>query len=230
MTVFDFVERFILFVIPGIIAYSMFCYLTGKKPLADLLSVSYVFIASIFSFIAGNFLLQLVNLFPCFELQLVKVTQILSGNSGSLSVAGIISATIAAIVLTFIAVFVWDQNLLFRFTNFLNLSHRADNSPVWDYMFDRQPWIIVRDYVTGNTYYGKVIKYSDGNETRELLLEEVSVWSKADGEYKMEEVYEVMKVKSNKKGAFNDKIYLEYVDEDKRNIEEEKELNKEFRK
>ena len=87
MTVFDFVERFILFVIPGIIAYSMFCYLTGKKPLADLLSVSYVFIASIFSFIAGNFLLQLVNLFPCFELQLVKVTQILSGNSGSLSVA-----------------------------------------------------------------------------------------------------------------------------------------------
>ena len=134
-------------------------------------------------------MLQLVNLFPCFELQLVKVTQILSGNSGSLSVAGIISATIAAIVLTFIAVFVWDQNLLFRFTNFLNLSHRADNSPVWDYMFDRQPWIIVRDYVTGNTYYGKVIKYSDGNEARELLLEEVSVWSKADGEYKMEEVY-----------------------------------------
>ena len=56
-------------------------------------------------------------------------------------------------------------------------------------MFDRQPWIVVRDYVTGNTYYGKVIKYSDGTETRELLLKEVSVWSKADGEYKMEEVY-----------------------------------------
>ena len=121
MTVFDFVERFILFVIPGVIAYSIFCYLTGKKPLADLLSVSYVFIASIFSFIVGNFLLQLVNFFPCIEFQLVEVTQILSGNNGSLSVAGIISATIAAIILTFIAVFVWDQNLLFRFANFLNL-------------------------------------------------------------------------------------------------------------
>ena len=77
MTVFDFVERFILFVIPGVIANSMFCYLTGKKPLADLLSVSYVFIASIFSFIVGNFLLQLVNFFPCIEFQLVEVTQIL---------------------------------------------------------------------------------------------------------------------------------------------------------
>ncbi len=48
--------------------------------------------------------------------------------------------------------------------------------------------------------------------------------------YKMEEVYKIMKAKADKKGAFEDKIYLEYVDEEKRNIEEEKELDKEFRK
>ena len=48
--------------------------------------------------------------------------------------------------------------------------------------------------------------------------------------YKIDEVYKIMKAKANKKGAFNDKIYLEYVDEEKRNIEEEKELNKKFRK
>ncbi len=39
-----------------------------------------------------------------------------------------------------------------------------------------------------------------------------------------------MKAKADKKGAFKKKIYLEYVDEDKRNIEEEEELKKEFRK
>ena len=38
------------------------------------------------------------------------------------------------------------------------------------------------------------------------------------------------KVKEEKKGAFYNKIYLEYVDEEKRNLDEEKELNKEFRK
>ena len=48
--------------------------------------------------------------------------------------------------------------------------------------------------------------------------------------YKMDEVYKVMKAKSDKKGAFNNKIYLEYIDEEKRNLEEEKELNKKFRK
>lgn len=31
--------------------------------------------------------------------------------------------------------------------------------------------------------------------------------------YDMEEVNKVMKSKADKKGAFNDKIYLEYVDE-----------------
>lgn len=48
--------------------------------------------------------------------------------------------------------------------------------------------------------------------------------------YKTEELYKVMKEKADKKGAFNNRIYLEYVDEEKRNLEEEKKLNKEFRK
>ena len=48
--------------------------------------------------------------------------------------------------------------------------------------------------------------------------------------YSMEEVNKVMKSKAEKKGAFDNKIFLEYVDEEKRNLEEEKELNKDFRK
>lgn len=35
---------------------------------------------------------------------------------------------------------------------------------------------------------------------------------------------------ADKKGTFNNKIYLEYIDEEKRNFEEEIELNKDFRK
>ena len=48
--------------------------------------------------------------------------------------------------------------------------------------------------------------------------------------YNMEDVKKVMKIREKKKGAFNNKIFLEYVDEEKRNLEEEKELNKDFRK
>ena len=48
--------------------------------------------------------------------------------------------------------------------------------------------------------------------------------------YNIEEVNQVMRDKENRKGAFNKKIYLEYVDEEKRNLKEEMELNKNFRK
>ena len=48
--------------------------------------------------------------------------------------------------------------------------------------------------------------------------------------YKIDAVNRVMKEKVEKKGAFNNKIFLEYVDEEKQNFKEEKELNKKFRK
>ena len=47
--------------------------------------------------------------------------------------------------------------------------------------------------------------------------------------YSLEKIEEIMKNKRNEKGAFKNKIYLEYVDEKKRNRMEERELNKNFR-
>ena len=74
-------------------------------------------------------------------------------------------------------------------------------------------------------------EFIEENSIEELgdLMEVINAIMKLKG-YKMEEVYKVMKAKADKKGVFDSKIYLEYVDEEKRNIEEEKELNKEFRK
>ena len=60
-------------------------------------------------------------------------------------------------------------------------------------------------------------------------MEVINATMKLKG-YNIEEVNKVMKAKEEKKGAFNNKIFLEYVDEEKRNLEEEKELNKDFRK
>lgn len=74
-------------------------------------------------------------------------------------------------------------------------------------------------------------EFIEENSIEELgdLIEVINAIMKLK-DYKMEDVYKVMKEKADKKGAFNNRIYLEYVDEEKRNLEEEKELNKEFRK
>lgn len=44
------------------------------------------------------------------------------------------------------------------------------------------------------------------------------------------EVMEKQELKRNKKGGFRDKVYLEYVEENERNVKEEQELNKSWRK
>mgnify|MGYP004603479281 FL=1 len=74
-------------------------------------------------------------------------------------------------------------------------------------------------------------EFIEENSIEELgdLMEVINSIMKLKG-YKMEDVHKSMKAKADKKGTFDNKIYLEYIDEDKRNIEEEKELNKEFRK
>ena len=74
-------------------------------------------------------------------------------------------------------------------------------------------------------------EFIEENSIEELgdLMEVINAIMKLKG-YNMKDVERVMKAKEEKKGAFNNKIFLEYVDEEKRNLEEEKELNKEFRK
>ena len=74
-------------------------------------------------------------------------------------------------------------------------------------------------------------EFIEENSIEELgdLMEVLNAIIKLKG-YNMEEINKIMKEKEEKKGAFNNKIYLEYVDEERRNLEEEKELNKDFRK
>lgn len=189
MSVFDFIQQFILFVIPGVITYLLFCYLTGKKPLTDLLSIAIIFICSTISFVLGNLFLMLINLIPSVDFHLADVEQILAGNTSGITIPNLIAAIVSSIILGEVAVYFKEKKILFKTANRMGVTKRTDNDEVWDCMFDFQPWIIVRDYVSNNVYYGCVIKYSDGVALRELLLVDVTVYSKNDGDYHMEQVY-----------------------------------------
>lgn len=74
-------------------------------------------------------------------------------------------------------------------------------------------------------------EFIEENSLEELgdLMEVVDAIMKLK-RYSIEEVNKIREIKANKKGKFNDRIFLEYVNEEKRNLAEEKELNKDFRK
>lgn len=74
-------------------------------------------------------------------------------------------------------------------------------------------------------------EFVEENSIEELgdLLEVINAIMNLRG-YNLEEVKKVMLVKEGRKGKFNKRIFLEYVEEKKRNLVEERELKKEFRK
>lgn len=189
MTLFDFLGQFVIFIIPGLLTFSLFCYLIGERPRAELMGVSYIFVASIFSFEIGNLIIYLINLLMSKKIKYIAVSEMLSGINNSLSTVGMLVSCVSAILLAIIVAYLWENNIIFLVARKLRLSHKVNNLEVWQCLFDEQPWVIVRDYISENVYYGKVIQYSDSSDMRELLLSEVRVWSKKDGEYTMEKVY-----------------------------------------
>ena len=61
---------------------------------------------------------------------------------------------------------------------------------MWEHVFDRNDIVVVRDKVTTNTYYGRVVAFSDNSEIRELILEDVYVYDQeGDRLYHTESVY-----------------------------------------
>ena len=189
MTIFDFITKFILFVIPGFITVSVFCYLTGQKPQTNVYYIAYVFAASSISFLLSDLILLLINVMFKARIVLVNVAEILKGAGTKISNTNMSVTLLVSVILSFVFVRAWDDRLLFKVANKMRVTHRLDNCAVWDYMFEKQSWVVLRDYITENTYFGRVEKYSDLRETYEILLEEVHVWSKKDGEYCMEQVY-----------------------------------------
>ena len=74
-------------------------------------------------------------------------------------------------------------------------------------------------------------EFIEANDPEELAdVMEVIESIMAVKEINWADVNKLREEKRNKKGGFIEKIYLEYVEEEKRNLEEEKELNKSFRK
>ena len=189
MTLFDFVSKSILFLIPGLISHTIFSYLIGEKPLREASSICYVLVESSLACLIANICIWIGNRYFYATIPLIKVEAILSGTGVEMSTSGLTISIICAIGLGYILVGLYEKNAMFKVANTLKLSNRLDNKDVWTYLCDNHHWIIVRDYVSGNVYYGNIETYSDTGGRRELLLRDVSVFSLRDGEYKMDRVY-----------------------------------------
>jgi hypothetical protein len=69
-----------------------------------------------------------------------------------------------------------------RLARAIRVSNRTGDEDLWEFFHDttNTDWIIVRDHDYHLVYYGGVRQYSESEKDRELLLENVSVYSDED--------------------------------------------------
>ena len=191
MEIYAFIQKYFVLLIPGIIGILLYHKLNTHKEQHCYLELIKIITYSIFSFIFQDITFLIIKkLFPCFIFSPINVIQYIYSTENTIPTPNVIVAIIYAILLACILTKANTENWLFSIANKLKITRRIDNQPVWEHAFDTNDIIVLRDYITKNIYYGKVISYSDNSEIREIRFQDVRVFNEhAEFLYHAEEMY-----------------------------------------
>lgn len=191
MEIYAFIQKYFVLLIPGIIGILLYHKLNTHKEQHYYLEFIKIITYSIFSFIFSDITFLIIKkLFPCFIFSPINVIQYIYSTENTIPTPNVIVAIIYAILLACILTKANTENWLFSIANKLKITRRIDNQPVWEHAFDTNDIIVLRDYITKNIYYGKVISYSDNSEIREIRFQDVRVFNEhAEFLYHAEEMY-----------------------------------------
>ena len=96
------------------------------------------------------------------------------------------TACLIVVLLSFIDTHKWLQRPFRRF----GITNYSGESELWEYFFNARPhgteakcWVLVRDHRTGLAYLGWVRAFSDPERKRELILQEVEVYTNDTATY-----------------------------------------------
>ncbi len=192
MNVDTFLIRVVLLVIPGLAGYKTFRTIqsTGKsrkqiKDWQDFLAIMFLssFSYGILYLLYG--IISALNLLLRHHALSLQVTSIDAHVNAavSLNFFEIIYASIVSMLLGLAAGILYNKKLLFKAARALNITRHYGDDDVWSYVTnsDDVEWLFVRDHRIGLVYFGRLSVFSESDEKRELLLEDVNVYSNADG-------------------------------------------------
>lgn len=191
MDILTFIQKYFVLLLPGVIGILLYHKLNIHKEQHYYLEFVKVITYSIFSFVFADLVFWIIKkLFPCFICSPINVIQYISSGETAIPTANVVLALIFSIVFALVFTKANYKNWFFKIANKLKITQRIDNQTVWEHAFDTDDVIVLRDYVTKNIYYGKVISYSDNSEIREIRLNDVRVFNEyAEYLYHAEEIY-----------------------------------------
>jgi hypothetical protein len=105
----------------------------------------------------------------------------------------IVYASVLAMLLGVLAGVAYNKKVVFRVARAFRITNHYGDDDVWSYVMnsDDVEWLFVRDHEVGLVYYGSPVVFSESDEKREILLDDVDVYSNADGKklYHIDSLY-----------------------------------------
>jgi hypothetical protein len=192
MNVDTFLIRLVLLVIPGLAGYKTFRTIqsTGKsrkqiKDWQDLLAIVFISVLSYgLLYLVYLLIVAFGKLFRPQSLQLsLSSIDALVNAQVSLDFFEIIYSSLIAMTVGLASGVLYNRKILFRIARSLKITKNYGDDDVWSYVMnsDDVEWLFVRDHIKELIYFGRIALFSESDEKRELLLEDVDVYSNADG-------------------------------------------------
>lgn len=191
MDIFEFLQKFFLILLPGIIGSYLYASLNVQKEQHYYFEFLKMIMLSFVAYLSTDVLFGSIRkLFPCFICAPIDIVHLIGTVEAVIPTANVLVSVVFAILWACVLTKSRYENWLFKLANRLKLTRRIDNQTVWEHVFDDSDIVVLRDRVTKNTYYGKVVSYSDNSENREIYFADVYVFDeRSDFLYHAEKLY-----------------------------------------
>lgn len=191
MDILEFIQKFFLILLPGVISSYVYTSLNVQKQQHYYFDFLKIIMLAFTSYLLTDATFYTIKkLFPCFICSPIDIIHLIGSSKTTLPTANVFVASLFAIVLACLLTKASHENWLFKLAHKLNLTRRIDNQSVWEHVFDDCDVVVLRDCITKNIYYGKVYSFSDNSDNREIYFENVRVFTEnAEFLYSAEKLY-----------------------------------------
>ena len=180
-----FLVRVIFLAVPGIVSYMLFRKLAGKTKCEKWEEWCKIVLFSLIIYGSYSLLVRLFGYLEWGSGEIVFFKAILDENV-AIELSEIIIASLIGVPVALIATAIQTYRLVNFLGRFIRVTRRPGDEDAWDY-FHHLPdtpeyqWVYVRDHKTELVYYGRICAYSDSEKERELLMEDVDVYTNDKG-------------------------------------------------
>lgn len=187
----NFIRTTFVFFLPGVLGMMLYNYLNPPKEFIIYVQAIKSILISFFSFLCVDGVFGLIDLrFENRFIKPVNIIKYITNSNTEMPISNMCVAMIFSLIIALVFTKLDSHNIIYKLAKKTNLTYKVSSKPVWETSLSQKEYVVVRDYVSKNTFYGQVIEYSDDSSIRELLLKDVSVFTEESQLlYNAEEVF-----------------------------------------